>query len=97
MVRVSKSANFLSTRSLNGEKPRECASHLQVAVLVDEDVGGFQITVDDTSGMHVFETTLRERKRQPKENGGACQPKAFKTLLPNLSSHASAGKLTRIW
>jgi hypothetical protein len=32
----------------------------QVTVFVDEDVGGFEITMNDTGGMDIFETTLKE-------------------------------------
>ena len=31
---------------------------LEITVLVYEDVAGLQVTVDDTSGVHIFETTL---------------------------------------
>jgi hypothetical protein len=33
-------------------------ANLQIAVLVDENVGGFEITVDDAGGVDVFQTTL---------------------------------------
>ena len=34
-------------------------ANLQIAVLVDENVGGLEVTVDDTGGVDVFQTTLR--------------------------------------
>jgi hypothetical protein len=33
-------------------------ANLQIAVLVDEDVGGFEVTVDNAGGVYVFQTTL---------------------------------------
>jgi hypothetical protein len=33
-------------------------ANLQVAVLVDENVGGFEVTVDNAGGVDVFQTTL---------------------------------------
>ena len=33
-------------------------ANLQIAVLVDENVGGLEVTVDDTGGVDVFQTTL---------------------------------------
>jgi hypothetical protein len=33
-------------------------ANLQIAVLVDENVGGLEVTVNDTGGMDVFQTTL---------------------------------------
>lgn len=33
-------------------------ANLQVAVLVDQDVAGLQVTMDDTSGVDVFEAAL---------------------------------------
>jgi hypothetical protein len=33
-------------------------ANLEIAVLVDEDVAGLQVAVDDTSGVDVFQTTL---------------------------------------
>ena len=33
-------------------------ANLQIAVLVDENVGGFQVTVDNAGGVDVFQTTL---------------------------------------
>lgn len=35
-------------------------ANLQIAVLVDEDVGGFEVTVDDAGGVDVFQTTLEK-------------------------------------
>ena len=36
--------------------PRETKiTDLEIAVLIDEDVAGLQVAVDDTGGMHVFE------------------------------------------
>ena len=34
-------------------------ANLEIAILVDENVGGLEITVDDTCGVDVFQTTLR--------------------------------------
>jgi len=34
-------------------------ANLQIAVLVDKDVGGFKVAVDNAGGMDVFQTTLR--------------------------------------
>ena len=36
---------------------------LQVTVLVHEDVAGLQVTMNDTSGMHIFQPTLPEVSR----------------------------------
>lgn len=33
-------------------------ANLQIAVLVDENVGGLKVTVDNTGGVDVFQTTL---------------------------------------
>jgi hypothetical protein len=33
-------------------------ANLQIAVLVDENVGGFEVTVDNAGGVDVFQTTL---------------------------------------
>jgi hypothetical protein len=33
-------------------------ANLQVAVLVDQDVAGFQVSVDDAGGMNVFQAAL---------------------------------------
>lgn len=34
-------------------------ANFQVAVLVNKDVGRLEVTVDDTSGVDIFQTTLR--------------------------------------
>jgi hypothetical protein len=33
-------------------------ANLQVAVLVDENVGGFEVTVDNAGGVDIFQATL---------------------------------------
>ena len=36
---------------------------LQIAVLVDKDVAGLQVTVNDTGGVNIFQTTLSSVSR----------------------------------
>lgn len=43
-------------RVLNTGKTK--VANLQIAVLVDQDVAGLQITVDNTGGMDVFQSSL---------------------------------------
>lgn len=35
---------------------------LKVAVFVDEDIARFQVTVDDTSGVNIFQAALRDER-----------------------------------
>lgn len=42
---------------------------LQIAILVDKDVARLQVTVNDTSGVNIFQTTLSRKLAEIREGG----------------------------